>query len=317
MMELLRSRPGITVDELACSLDRSPRTVYRWLNEISTDLRIVVCCSNGGYYIRGGTGNGAVDLTAEELLALRLSLRSSPFGKGSPVGKHADSAWNKIRDAAADWKLQRLMELGESHDVAVTVLHSDADARVVETIEKAVSSSRRLHVLYRSQASNAVKNYVIDPYALAFRRHSWYVLAHSPEHGRVVQFKLARFRGARETGETFTRPDEFSVDRYFANSWEAWGGDDTVRVRIRFSPALAEMIAETKRHPTQTVVSQPDGSIIFEVTVSGIVEIASWVMGYGKEAEVLEPESLREYIRDHARGVLALYPSDSGERQFG
>lgn len=313
MIELLRGRPGITIDELASELNRSPRTVYRWLNEIATDLKVVVCCSNGGYYIRGGTGNGAVDLTAEELLALRLSLRSSPFKAGSPVGKHAVSAWNKIRDAAAEWKIQKLTELGESHDVAVTALHSDADVQVMETIENAVNRRRRLRVRYRSQASNAVKEYVTDPYALVFRRHSWYLLAHSSEHGRVVQFKLARFRWAGETGEVFVRPAEFSVSRYFANSWEAWGGDDTVRVRIRFSPAVAEMIAETRRHPTQAVFPQRDGSVIFEVTVCGIVEIASWVMGYGKEAEVLEPESLREHIRDHAAGVLSLYPrNDTG-----
>ena len=66
-----------------------------------------------------------------------------------------------------------------------------------------------------------------------------------------------------------------------------WGGGEPVTVRIRFSPAVADMIAESKRHPTQLNTPQPDGSIVMEVSVSSIQEIATWIMGYGKDAQVL------------------------------
>lgn len=305
MIEMLRKRPGIGVSELARTLDRSERTIYRWLNELSADLRVPVYCSDGGYYLL--TDPTAVELIPEELLALRLSLRSSPFADGSPIRRHAESAWNKIRSMTPGDVLQRSGHLAQHHDVAVTALHTDVPPELLETIEKAVNCHHRLKAVYRSQKSGKIKDYLLDPYALAFRRHSWYLLAHSHEHDSVIQFKLARFESVKETGNTFVRPSDFSVDDYFRLSWEAWGGNGSTRVRVRFSPRVAQMISETRRHWTQVTTPQFDGSLIFEVTVSAVEEIAAWIMGYGREAEVLSPPELRDYIVRQCAGVLEVY----------
>ncbi len=85
MIDLLRNNPGISVDGLASALDRSERTIYRWLNEISEDLKAPLVCENGGYYLGNIQENRKIDLTPQELLALRLSLKSSPFTDGSPI----------------------------------------------------------------------------------------------------------------------------------------------------------------------------------------------------------------------------------------
>jgi proteasome accessory factor B len=73
------------------------------------------------------------------------------------------------------------------------------------------------------------------------------------------------------------------------------------------------MIMESKRHPTQVVHIQPDKSVIFEAEVAGIEEIAIWILGYGKEAEALEPESLRDYIIEEVTGAAANYQKDDKE----
>ncbi len=67
------------------------------------------------------------------------------------------------------------------------------------------------------------------------------------------------------------------------------------------------MIAETKRHARQTNYPQPDGSLIMEVCVSSIKEVGAWVMGYGRDAQVLEPPELRQFVRDHVKGMTAIY----------
>ena len=45
----------------------------------------------------------------------------------------------------------------------------------------------------------------------------------------------------------------------------------------------------------------------FHVTVSGLKEISWWILGYGKEAEVLKLQKLREMIRSHAEEILKKY----------
>ncbi len=120
---------------------------------------------------------------------------------------------------------------------------------------------------------------------------------------------MARFLGVIDTGIKFKVPDDFSLEKHFEYSWEVWGGDEPTLVKVWFSPEIAEIIKESKRHSTQIVHDQNDGSVIYEVTVSGIQEIALWIMSFGKEAKVIEPSNLREYIIKQAEGILNNYYS--------
>ena len=314
MIELLRERPGITICELAQSMRRSERTAYRWLREVSSSLRMNVFWKDGGYFLHDRPDARRVDLTAQELLALRLSLKSAPFADGSPIRRYAESAWEKIRDASPWETLETAHDLASSRAVNVTALFADLPPGLVETLDQAVDSHHRLRVVYRSQKSNRVNEYTIDPYALAFKRHSWYLVGYCREHGKAIQLKLARFISVADTGVEFEPPEDFSVERYFALSWEAWAGGEPTKVRVWFAPEVARMISETQRHPTQVVTEEPDGGVILEVTVAGVEEIAAWIMGYGKHAIVLEPQHLRDRIIDHARGMLSSQTSEAAVR---
>jgi predicted DNA-binding transcriptional regulator YafY len=296
----------MTVRDLACELDRSERTIYRYLSELAGELGTPVYCSDGGYYLNDLYEAETLDLGPEEILALRLSLKSSPFGPTSPISVHAQSAWKKIREAVSCDGLIAARDMA-GHSVSVTAPSFNIDSRIANALEIGVNQHHRLNVLYNSQKSGEVKEYLIEPYAMAFRRHSWYVLAYSHSHCEVRQFKLVRFQRAIDTGEQFEQPRDFDADEYFRLSWEAWAGGEATVVKVRFSPRVAAMIEESRRHPTQVLWAQPDGSVIFEVCVAGIEEIAIWIMGYGKDAEVLEPESLKEHILEHASGMVSLY----------
>jgi len=312
MIDRLRSRPGITVGELASSPGRSERTIYRWLSELSVDVGATVYCREGGYHL-AGNGHSQMSLTAEELVALRMSLKSAPFENGSRMRDQAQSAWLKIREASSPERLAAAGDIGSGYSVQLTAPEGVADSGTSAMLEDAIARRRRLSVVYRSQKSNEVKDYTIDPYALVFRRHSWYLLAHCLDHGRVVQFRLVRFREIAETGEAFEPSQGFSAEDYFKSSWEAWGGGEPVTVRVRFSPKVSVMVAETRRHPTQRIHTQVDGSVIFQATVSGIEEIAIWILGFGKEAEVLGPPELRAYVAEHAIGMADIYTRAESE----
>lgn len=307
MIELLRARPGVTIDELSTNLGRSPRTIYRWLGELTTDIGVSVVSAEGGYFLQEGLDSQNHNLSAEELLAVHTAIRSLSTSDISPLRTQMQSAWLKIRDCASGRALEFSNELECGYDIRFTVTQGSIDPEIPRTIEKAIGHRQRLKIVYRSQKSNRVKNYLIDPYVVVFRRHSWYLMAHSHEHDRVVMFKLLRFREAHLTEEEFDVPKSFSVQDYFKYSWEAWAGGEPTVVRVRFSPVVAEMVAEAQRHHTQVIHPQDDGSIIFEATVAGCEEIAIWILGFGKEAEVLEPPVLRDLIRTHAIAMAAIY----------
>ena len=76
---------------------------------------------------------------------------------------------------------------------------------------------------------------------------------------------------------------------------------------IRFSPAVAKRAAETRWHPSQEIEEQPDGSLLWHATVGGMREIRIWIMGWGADAEVLEPAALREDIATEVTKAAAIY----------
>ena len=104
----------------------------------------------------------------------------------------------------------------------------------------------------------------------------------------------------------YTIPEDFSVQTYLAKSWDVMLGPDT-QVVILFAPRIAPLIREVNWHPTQRIQKMSDSKFRFEVTVAGWQEIGWWVLGYGHEAEVIKPKSLRDWIAQTAQKMVEVY----------
>jgi predicted DNA-binding transcriptional regulator YafY len=308
-LELLRTNQGLTVTQLAAELNRSERTVYRYLAELGYELNSPVYCDGGVYRLAARNDAATVfNLTADEALAAHIALNSLSASAPEPLGQAARSALRKIESTVRNNTFDQLRDCQRKHLVEPSVLsNSSMDTAVVSRISEAVKSNRRLKVVYRSQKSAKTENLIVDPYGLAFKRHSWYLVVYSHSHEQVIQLKLIRIQQAEDTDETFQRPSDFCLQDFYRGSWEVWAGGEETSVRIRFSPCVAPMIRENSYHPSQQIEDTPDGGAILSVTVAGTEEIGSWILSYGPEAEALEPAGLRERIRRAAAEIAEVY----------
>jgi predicted DNA-binding transcriptional regulator YafY len=50
-----------------------------------------------------------------------------------------------------------------------------------------------------------------------------------------------------------------------------------------------------------------DGSIVLTMEVSGLVEVISWVLGFGRQAEVIAPEHLRQAVAEEIAAAMGKY----------
>lgn len=152
----------------------------------------------------------------------------------------------------------------------------------------------------------------LRPYHLLFCRHSWYVIGRSSLHAAVRTFNLSRIASLETLRERFTVPRSFSIERHLRNAWlliPGEGADD--RVVIRFKPLVARNVGEVIWHKTQQLEFEPDGSLLFKAQVTGLGEIMWWVLGYGDQAEVLEPRELREMVAKRVRNLATMYNGKS------
>jgi predicted DNA-binding transcriptional regulator YafY len=148
----------------------------------------------------------------------------------------------------------------------------------------------------------------LEPYRLLFSRRSWYVIGRSSLHRSRRTFNVGRIRKLEVLDDTFQIPRRFSVDRYLRNAWHLIPepGRDS-RVLVRFSKQVAQNVAEVVWHKTQQTSEREDGTLDFRVTVSGLNEISWWILGYGDQAEVLEPPELRRLIAERAMRMAERY----------
>ncbi len=60
-------------------------------------------------------------------------------------------------------------------------------------------------------------------------------------------------------------------------------------------------------HESQKITKLPDGSLEITFRVAGLDEIKRWVLSFGPETLVLEPEKLKEMVRKDLSRNLAQY----------
>lgn len=145
-------------------------------------------------------------------------------------------------------------------------------------------------------------------------RGALYLVGWAPRHQRVQHWKVDRIEEVEVTGLQFQRPEGFDLRRHLAGSFGVFDGEGDVRVQIRFSPAAARYVEEGRWRASQRLTRQSDGSLLAKFHLSAAEEIKRWVLGFGKEAEVLEPEGLRQEMAQELRTLLSQYRASEEPR---
>ena len=189
--------------------------------------------------------------------------------------------------------------------------HQDNYHQLVE----AIASRKSVRITYQPPAGEEAFSTKLSPYSLLFSRRSWYVIGRSSLHRARRTFNLGRIESLEQLDDSFRVPKNFSIERYLRNAWHMIPepGPDR-KVVIHFDPLVAANVAEVVWHKTQKTKFRRDGSLRFEVVVSGLWEISWWILGYGDQAEVLAPAKLRKMVAERAAGLAQRYSKRKGKR---
>lgn len=155
-----------------------------------------------------------------------------------------------------------------------------------------------------------------DPLGLVYYwfQDAWYLVARVFEgdgHAEGIRhFRLDRMADVELTGEGFSPPDGFNLERHLAPCWGVEQGE-LHRIRIRFYDeynVLARLRRETAHRDTARLVEEAGGgSVIYTDEVSGLHELRVWVRSFGSSAEVLEPEQLRREVVESVQRIVQRY----------
>ena len=149
-----------------------------------------------------------------------------------------------------------------------------------------------------------VSEYELHPYHLLAYHGNWYALALNTAKARTETFALSRFRQVAATGQTFTRPVEFSPETYARQAFGIVGGEKPIKVRLLFEAKLAVYITERQWHASQEFRTRSDGRVEMCLETTGRKELIRWILSWMPDVKVLAPKSLRDRIVEKLRDGL-------------
>jgi len=299
MILLIQSRPDWRPGKLAEHFSISETRIYQDIKELVA-AGIPIYFAQGGYKIAGDFVLRSAELTADEILDLLYP--DYLFAEGGPP-KPSQSL---LEAKMALCLPESIRKRGALDRGRVRVTSGTMKGPQFRRLHDAVGERRRIRIKYASRSSSRTTEREIDPYALVFRRHSWYLIGWCHTRRDVRKFKISRILSVMFTQIRFPEPKGFSLEEYTRGWWEVFGGEP-VNVAVRFSRRVADLIHERPPREGQSIQELPGGDVIYRVNVRGVDEISWWIMQYGPDAEVLEPKELRDRVRDNAERMVTLY----------
>ena len=296
-----------TASELAQVLKVDKKTIYRYINNLNlANVPIhTIKGRYGGFYIDETFYMKPPKLNFQELqsiIAIEQSIEDSNF----PLKRDLRNAVAKIKSIC----LKDDKELEEKLEGSSIKLYNLGDTlRLDEKIDKinySMERGRTLDIEYFTINKNTLYEENVDPYNLIFKDGDWYIVGYSHDEDKVKVYRLSRIRNIDITNDIYMKPKTFSLNDFLTNSWGVFNGEKQL-VKVKFSKNIAELIRKIKWSSTQEIEDLDDGSMILKFYIDELGDIKTWILGFGGEAEVIEPLSLRADINEEIKKLLNIY----------
>lgn len=307
-MILAEHPDGITAQAVADHVGVSKRTVYRDLSAMELDAGLPIWQESGRWGLEKGAFLPPLALTLHEATTLFLAARV--------LAKASDEHDTELIGAFV--KLAQVLppvlaeHIRATVEAVATTPRNERFTRVFRMLAEAWANRRVVEITYdagvydpgRGARRTRVQPWAIEPSALT---HALYLIGWDESRKARRTFKVERILEASLTPETFKPEPDTAPALDMLRAWDVIADEEPVDVVIRFSTAVAKRAAETRWHPSQELEPQDDGSLLWRGRVAGTREIRIWILGWGADAEVLEPPDLRAEVASELEKAARLY----------
>jgi len=314
----LLSRPmGATKKEMADDLGISLRSVSRSIQTIE-ELSIPVYDDRSGperenrWRIESNylsqmpnLSLPKIAITLPEIISLCMLSGESVVFKGTEIGHHIAAAIAKLMLFVPEdtrTELSALKRIFICKTMGSKTYGGKED--IIRILTEAMLSRTACKITYHAFYKDEIKDEDIGPLHFYENRGGLYLFAVKLRSRQVRSYAVERIRHIRPLDRNVPYPPGFDPEETLNSAFDLTHGE-SVTVKILFSKSEARYIKEKSWSPIQHIIDKPDGSIILTMTSSGYRDIKRWVMSFGKEARLLEPEDMKKDIENELKKSLS------------
>lgn len=190
-------------------------------------------------------------------------------------------------------------------------------------LTRIADAMRRNHVLritHQSFGKREAKTFEIEPYFLKVVKRRWYVVARNlyySERNKKQKIKpadvylvyaLDRISDIQETDKVFKMKEGFDIERYFEGCCGVITSDEPIqRIVLLAYGTFADYLRTLPLHESQHEIGGDEESTLFEYHLKPTFDFYQLVLAQGEQVKILEPESVREEMRNFVQNMLEYY----------
>ncbi len=277
-----------TAPELAEKLEVSVRTVYRDAEALSS-AGIPVYTEpgrNGGIFLLHGFVLDRALLSEKERQEILTALQSISV-TGCTSGKEVLTKLSALFQVnTADWIEADFSRWGKSA----------FDRAKFETLKTAVIQHKEIKIVYENSDSKRSER-IIQPLQLSYKSKGWYLKAFCLEKEDFRMFKLNRMLKIELLERTFVPgrypESEDSPQQTYPQIVILFSRETAYRVYDEFDESQMER--------------QENGDFIVRVHMPVDAWLTGYLLSFGAQAEVIEPEYLRDILAEQAQNIYKKY----------
>ncbi|WP_078553498.1 helix-turn-helix transcriptional regulator [Bacillus alkalicellulosilyticus] len=215
---MLRSGEKITAKQISEKLEMNIRTVYRYIDTISTSGVPIISepGHNGGYTLLNNFIEAPLFFDTEEQTSL---FHAAVFAE--EAGYYGGEALNRAISKLSKYSNQEQETKVNQHLTSLEVisrLNSLTMEPFLKDLEQAVADGYSVKILYHKSGEKQVNYRLVNPYRMIYWNHKWYVIGFCHLRNDIRNFRIDRIESLMLTENKFNRPENFSARDFFLKS---------------------------------------------------------------------------------------------------
>jgi len=287
----LLNRETVSASKLAERFEVSKRTIQRDIDVLNqAGIPIISTYGvEGGYEIMDGFKLIKQIADVEDYLNIIVALK----GLSSAIdSRKTNETLEKALTTIKGYEQRVFINLSSARENSFV-------SACLSVINKAIDNRTLLQIDYTNTTGDRTER-IVEPLALSYQWYSWYLFAYCTVKKDYRLFKLTRISNCEIVEGNFSK-EHGNIEALMKNL-SAQHQKTHLNVRLLCKNEVQHQVME---YLSDNVVEEREnGDFIIVMNVPLERMWFSLLMGFGKQVEVLEPESLKIMLRERAEEIL-------------
>ncbi len=160
-------------------------------------------------------------------------------------------------------------------------------------------------------AQNIAPTYVVSPFATLWLNGYYYLYAYVDGENKFRFFRFDRMKNVRVLGEKREGKEKYKSSDIASPDIKIFSMKPSTPcdITIKFANGLVDAVIDQFG---KDVMMIPQDKDYFTITakIKPTGEFYGWLFSFGRGAEIIKPEDIRENMRGYAKNVLEMYKDE-------